>query len=317
LKVAVAIPCYKVKEKILQVLQLIPQSVERIYVVDDCCPQQTGKWVQLQCSDRRVQVLFHAENKGVGGAVITAYKQALQDKMDIVVKIDGDGQMNPQLLPHFIEPICQGKADYTKGNRFYTLETLGEMPTLRKIGNAGLSFVNKVSSGYWNIMDPTNGYTAIHCKTLALLPLNKLHSRYFFESDMLFRLGTLRAVVKDIPMTALYADEKSNLQIKKVILQFPTLYLKAFFKRLFYNYFLRDFNGASLEFILGILLIFFGVIWGIEHWIYSILEQTIASTGTVMLAALPIIIGFQLLLSAVQFDMSNTPNEPLQKNLFI
>ncbi|MDF1584479.1 MAG: glycosyltransferase family 2 protein [Methyloprofundus sp.] len=314
-KISVAIPCYKVKEQILSVIERIPAQVERIYVVDDCCPEQSGLLVQAQCHDPRVSVIFHASNQGVGGAVISAYRQALDEQMDIVVKIDGDGQMDPELLPQFIEPIVLGFADYTKGNRFFNLETLIAMPTLRKVGNAALSFVNKFSSGYWNIMDPTNGYTAIHCRALALLPLDKLSKRYFFESDMLFRLGTLRAVVSDISMAAIYADEKSNLQIKQVMLEFPWLYLKAFFKRVFYNYFLRDFNGASLELVLGLLLILFGAVWGAEHWFFSIVSQQVASSGTVMLAVLPIIIGFQLLLSAIQFDMANIPREPLLKKL--
>lgn len=316
MKISVAIPCYKVKEQILSVIKRIPTQVEKIYVVDDCCPEQSGLFVQSQCNDPRVTLIFHPSNQGVGGAVVTAYRQALIDNMDIVVKIDGDGQMNPALLPLFIEPIVQGRADYTKGNRFFNLETLIAMPTLRKLGNAVLSFVNKCSSGYWNVMDPTNGYTAIHCQTLALLPLDKLSTRYFFESDMLFRLGTVRAVVQDISMAAIYADERSNLQIKKVIFEFPWLYIKAFFKRVFYNYFLRDFNGASLELVLGLLLILFGSLWGAEHWLSSIISQQVASAGTVMLAVLPIIIGFQLLLSAIQFDMVNIPRKPLQRYLY-
>lgn len=315
MKISVAIPCYKVKEQILSVIKRIPAQVEKIYVVDDCCPEQSGLLVQAQCDDPRVSIVFHEFNQGVGGAMITAYRQALEDKMDIVVKIDGDGQMDPALLPLFIEPIVQGRADYTKGNRFFNLETLIAMPALRKFGNAALSFVNKCSSGYWNVMDPTNGYTAIHCQTLALLPLDKLSTRYFFESDILFRLGTVRAVVRDVSMAAIYADEKSNLQIKKVILEFPWLYLKAFFKRVFYNYFLRDFNGASLELVLGLLLILLGASWGVEHWFSSIISQQVASSGTVMLAVLPIIIGFQLMLSAIQFDMANIPRDPLQKYL--
>lgn len=316
MKISVAIPCYKVKEQILSVIKRIPTQVEKIYVVDDCCPEQSGLFVQSQCHDPRVTLIFHPSNQGVGGAVVTAYRQALIDNMDIVVKIDGDGQMDPALLPLFIEPIVQGRADYTKGNRFFNLETLIAMPTLRKLGNAVLSFVNKCSSGYWNVMDPTNGYTAIHCQTLALLPLDKLSTRYFFESDMLFRLGTVRAVVQDISMAAIYADERSNLQIKKVIFEFPWLYIKAFFKRVFYNYFLRDFNGASLELVLGLLLILFGSLWGAEHWLSSIISQQVASAGTVMLAVLPIIIGFQLLLSAIQFDMANIPRKPLQRYLY-
>lgn len=312
MKIAVAIPCFNVKKHILSVIEQIGCEVNLIYVVDDCCPEKTGDFVAQQCRDPRVIIIRHTENQGVGGAVISAYRQALIDNIDIVVKIDGDGQMDPSLLPHFIEPIKRGEADYTKGSRFFTLQSLESMPPLRKFGNAILSFVNKVSSGYWTIMDPTNGYTAIHRQALSLLPLEKLSKRYFFESDMLFRLGTLRAVVQDIPMDAIYADEVSNLSIKKVLIDFPPLYIKAFLKRVFYNYFLRDFNGASLKLVIGLLLILTGSFWGGLQWINSILSGHEASTGTVMLAVLPIILGFQMLLSAIDYDMSHSPTRPLQ-----
>ncbi|MBY7783168.1 glycosyltransferase family 2 protein [Vibrio fluvialis] len=312
MKIAVAIPCYKVKKHILSVIEQIGPEVDVIYVVDDCCPESTGEYVIENCSDKRVTVLNNKHNLGVGGAVVTAYKEALKDGIDIVVKIDGDGQMDPALLPHFIAPIVKGEADYTKGSRFFTLDSLISMPRMRKIGNAALSFINKVSSGYWHVMDPTNGYTAVHYKSLSLLPLDKLSQRYFFESDMLFRLGTLRAVVQDIPMDALYADEVSNLSIKKVLLDFPPLYIKAFGKRVFYNYFLRDFNGASMKLIIGLLMMLSGSVWGGGQWINSIYSGTETSTGTVMLAVLPIILGFQLLLSAIDYDMSHAPTRPLQ-----
>lgn len=313
MKIAVVIPCYKVKDQILGVILNIPASVERIYVVDDLCPQKTGQFVAQKCADPRLVIIHHSVNEGVGGAVRSAYKSALADGMDIVVKIDGDGQMDPRLMDRFVQPIIEGQADYTKGNRFFSIESLLAMPTSRKVGNSILSFINKISSGYWNGMDPTNGYTAIHCQTLALLPLDKIHQGYFFESDMLFRLGTIRAVVRDITMNAKYGDEQSNLQISQVALQFPCLYLKAFFKRVFYTYFLRDFNGASLELVLGVLLLLAGGLWGANHWVDSIFKQQFASTGTVMLAVLPIIMGFQLVLSAIQYDMANVPTTPLQK----
>ncbi|EGQ7758576.1 glycosyltransferase family 2 protein [Vibrio vulnificus] len=313
MKVAVAIPCYKVKSHILSVIEGIGSEVDTIYVVDDCCPEQSGNFVTENNQDERVKVLWHSENQGVGGAIVTAYKQALVDDMDLVVKVDGDGQMDPSLIPYFIDPIIQGRADYTKGSRFFTLESLTSMPFVRKFGNAALSFINKVSSGYWNVMDPTNGYTAIHAQALKLMPLDKLSRRYFFESDMLFRLGTLRAVVQDIPMDAIYGDEVSNLSVKKVLVDFPPLYLKAFFKRVFYNYFLRDFNGASMELVLALALMIFGTFWGGSHWIGSIVSGEEASTGTVMLAVLPIIMGFQLLLSAIDHDMTHVPSKPLQR----
>lgn len=311
MKVAVAIPCYKVKKHILKVISDIGNEVSVIIVVDDCCPENTGDFVIDECKDPRVVVIKHTSNLGVGGAIKTAYKKSLELNLDIVVKVDGDGQMNPKLIPRFIQPIISRKCDYTKGSRFFNLESLIEMPPLRKFGNAILSLVNKASSGYWNIMDPTNGFTAIHKHALSLLPIDKLSDRYFFESDMLFRLGTIRAVVRDIPMDSVYEDEESNLSIRKVILDFPPLYVKSFFKRIFYTYFLRDFTGASIQLLTGLFLIIFGGVWGGSQWISSIESQTMASSGTVMIAALPIILGCQFLLSAINHDMSNVPRLPL------
>jgi len=312
-KIAVVIPCYKVKKHIKEVLKAIPKVIGKIYVVDDYCPEGSGQFIASFNKDPRVSIIYHSKNKGVGGAVISGYKQALADKQSIIVKLDGDGQMDPVFIPNLIKPILEEQADYTKGNRFFTLESLSSMPNIRKFGNACLSFINKISSGYWDIMDPTNGFTAIHQTALKLLPLNKLENRYFFESDMLFRLGTVRAVVKDIPMQSIYKNEDSNLQINQTIMSFPKLYCKSFFKRVFYNYFLRDFNRASIELVLGISFILFGTIWGAAQWAQSIHQMTEASTGTVMLAVLPIIIGFQMLLDAIKFDADNVPQKPLQK----
>lgn len=313
MKVSVAIPCYKVKSHILKVIEDIGPEVDRIYVVDDCCPDESGRFVEIEVKDDRVKVIFHEQNQGVGGAVCSGYRAALAEGMDIVIKIDGDGQMNPRLIPKFIKPIIEGRADYAKGSRFYSLDSLDAMPSMRKFGNAVLSFVNKVSSGYWNIMDPTNGFTAIHHSSLAMLPLDKLSKRYFFESDMLFRLGTLRAVVRDIPMTSKYEDEESGLSIVKVACEFPLKYLKAFIKRILYTYYLRDFNGASMEMVIGVMLMTFGSVFGGMHWTASVLSHEAATTGTVMLSALPIILGFQLMLSAITFDMNNVPKEPLSE----
>lgn len=307
MKIAVAIPCYKERNNILAVLKTIDDSVSAIYVVDDKCPQTTGLFVQEMCSDPRVKVLFHQENKGVGGAVVTAYRQALQDNCDIVVKIDGDGQMNPKLIKFFVEPILQGKADYVKGNRFYSLATIKSMPPIRQFGNASLSFINKLSSGYWNTMDPTNGFTAIHRSALSILELDKLAKDYFFESDMLFRLSTIRAMVYEIPMDSVYENEQSSLSIKKVLLSFPHRYLTAFCKRILYNYYIRDFNVASIELPAALFLLSFGSCFGGYQWIKSMLNNEIATTGTVMIAVLPIILGFQLLLSSIHYDVNNLP----------
>ncbi len=309
--IAVVIPCFKVRPHILVVLAGIGPSVARIYAVDDCCPERSGDLIEADCADPRVMVLRHAQNQGVGGAMVTGYRRARADGADIIVKIDGDGQMDPSLLDHFTAPIIAGRADYTKGNRFFDITALKPMPPVRVFGNAGLSFLTKLSSGYWTLFDPTNGYTAIHAKLIDFIPLDALPRRYFFESDMLFRLGTLRACVMDIPMAAVYGDEVSNMNIKKVIPEFLRGHARNFTKRLVYNYFLRDFSLASLEFVAGVLLIGFGTLAGLYFWIHNGLLNVTTSSGTVMLAALPIILGLQLLLSFIGYDIASVPSSAI------
>lgn len=315
MKIAVAIPCYKVRAHILDVVARMPPQVQRIYVVDDKCPQDSGRLVEQECRDPRVRVIFHDENQGVGGAVTTGYRAALEDGMDIVVKVDGDGQMEPALIPHFTRAIERGRADYTKGNRFYRPESLKGMPPIRLFGNAVLSFINKLSTGYWSIMDPTNGYTAIHAHVLRRLPLDKLEKRYFFETDMLYRLNTLRAVVHDVPMDAVYGDEQSSLRVSKVLPEFLWKHMDRFVRRYVYNYLLRDFNIGSLYSIMGMLLLVGGGLFGLVNWLLSNASGQPATSGTVMLAALPIIVGIQFVIAFLHYDVSHVPTEPLQADL--
>ncbi|HLG85815.1 MAG TPA: glycosyltransferase family 2 protein [Alphaproteobacteria bacterium] len=312
-RIAVVIPCYKVRDTILDVVRRVPSSVELIICVDDKCPDGSGDLLKEECSDPRLVILRNPYNRGVGGAVIAGYRAALARSMDIVVKIDGDGQMDPALLSDLVEPLVQGIADYTKGNRFFWPESTQGMPVIRLVGNAGLSFLTKASSGYWRIMDPTNGYTAIHSAALRALPLAKIAERYFFESDMLFRLYTVRAVVLDVPMNARYGNEKSSLSITRVLVPFLFLNIQNIFKRFYYNYILRDFNIASVMVLLGFPLIAFGAIFGLREWLQSYALGTTASAGTVMVAALPIIVGLQLVLTAMSFDLTNAPQVPLQR----
>ena len=315
MRIAVAIPCYKVTQQVLSVIAAIGPEVEAIYAVDDACPEGSGRFIEDNIHDPRVRVLYNPQNRGVGGAVVTAYEAAIADGMDIVVKIDGDGQMNPALLPHFVRPIVRGQADYTKGNRFYRPESLRGMPPVRLFGNAALSFLTKLSCGYWSSMDPTNGYTAIHTAVLRKLPLEKLERRYFFETDMLFHLNTVRAVVHDVPMDAVYADEESNLKVSKVLPEFLRKHVGRLVKRYAYLYLLRDFNIGSLYSILGALLCLVGVIFGGIHWVQSAATGHPASSGTVMFAALPLIIGIQFLIAFLHYDVSNVPREALSPEL--
>lgn len=310
-KIAVVIPCYKARETILNVIKDIPDLVHRIYCVDDGCPDNTGSLIEESAQDARVSVLYNSKNLGVGGAMVSGYKQACNENMDIVIKLDADGQMDPSLIPHFIAPILEGRADYTKGNRFYHPDWLEEMPIVRLMGNAILSFLSKISTGYWNIFDPNNGYTAIHGTILGLLPLDKINKGYFFETDMLFRLNTIRAVVLDIPQRAIYGGEKSHLKVFKEAPLFALHHLRIFSKRIFYNYYLRDFQFASIEWLLGPILLTFSLIFGLSKWTEAITSQEPATAGTVMLAALPFLVGLQMVLSALHFDIDMQPRTPV------
>ncbi len=312
-KIAVIIPCFKVKKHIVDVVSSIPEYIDLIIIVDDCCPEKTGDFVKKEIEDDRVKVLYHKENKGVGGAVMTGYSAAIEEKIDIFVKIDGDGQMDPMLIIDFIYPIIEGESDYTKGNRFFNLEKILEMPKMRLFGNAVLSFLTKISSGYWNVFDPTNGFTAIHRDVAKLLPFQKISNRYFFETDMLFRLNTLKCVVVDVPMDARYGDEVSNLKISKIIGEFLFKNVKNFFKRIFYNYYLRDMSIASFEFPLGIFLFIFGIVYGFKHWITSLDTGILSPSGTVMLSGISVILGLQFILAFFSYDIGSVPKRPIHK----
>jgi glycosyltransferase involved in cell wall biosynthesis len=310
--VAVIIPAYRVTRHVLGVISAIGPEVQRIFVVDDCCPEGSGQQVQEHCCDTRVRVLRHEVNQGVGGAVMTGYRAALEEGCDILVKVDGDGQMDPVLIPRFVAPLQSGLADYAKGNRFFDLEQIHQMPRMRLLGNAVLSFMAKFSTGYWDLFDPTNGYTALHRAAASRLNFDKVSRRYFFETDMLFRLNTLRAVVVDVPMDARYGDETSGLRIGRIVGEFAFKHARNFCKRLFYNYYLRDMSLASLQLPLGLLLMAFGAVFGGVQWAHSVTSGLPATAGTVMLAGLPLLVGLQLVLAFIGHDMSHVPRVPLQ-----
>jgi len=311
--VAVVIPSFRVTRHILGVIAGIGPEVSRIYVIDDKCPDFSGQLVRSTCTDSRVRVIEHAQNQGVGGAVMTGYRAAIEDGMDVIVKVDGDGQMDPKLIPQFVAPIIRGEADYTKGNRFFDLEQIGAMPPMRLFGNAVLSLMTKLSSGYWDLFDPTNGFTAIHADAARRLPFSKISNRYFFETDMLFRLNTLQAVVADVPMDASYGDEVSNLKISKIVTEFLTKHARNFSKRIFYNYYLRNMSLASIELPLGLTMLTLGGLYGAIQWIESSRAGIETPAGTVMLAGGPILMGMQLILAFLAYDIASVPKRPLHK----
>jgi dolichol-phosphate mannosyltransferase len=231
------------------------------------------------------------------------------------VKIDGDGQMDPDLITQFVQPIIDGEADYTKGNRFYNLDYISQMPLARICGNAILSFMTKLSSGYWDLFDPTNGYTAIHASVAAMLPLSKISPRYFFESDILFRLNTIRAVVRDIPIRSVYGSEVSNLHIGRILPEFIAKHVLNTSKRICYNYYLRNFSLASVELVIGVIAIGFGCVFGTIKWLASIESGGAATAGTVMLAALPVMLGIQFILAFFNYDIVSTPRYPISRKV--
>lgn len=288
----------------------IGPEASSIIVVDDACPEKSGQLVVETCSDPRVSVLFHEENQGVGGALKTGYEIALASGADVVVKLDADGQMDPQLIGRFLAPILDGRADYSKGNRFETLENLAEMPKVRLLGNAFLSLCSKISTGYWRLNDPTNGYTAISSDALRLIGLSKVDSGYFFESDMLFRLSLARCIVEDVSMPSRYRGEHSSLNIPKTIFEFPLKHLRNFLRRVFYQYYLREWSIASFELPIGTLLIVVGTSIGFSGFTSGLNSGLGITAGQATVSSLCLLLGVQFLLGFLSFDLNSSPNIP-------
>jgi dolichol-phosphate mannosyltransferase len=304
--IAIVVPSYKVSKHIEAVLRGIPQFVSLIIVVDDCSPDNTTDIVK-NINDDRIHLISHQENQGVGGATLTGYRLATELNADIVVKMDGDDQMDPNYLPQLLRPILQGEADYTKGNRFIHLKEISSMPLVRRIGNAGLSFMVKIASGYWNIFDPTNGYTAINTKIINDILDANIAKRYFFEINVLLELGISRAVVQDVYIPARYHNNESQLSEIDTLFKFPPKLLKGSLRRILLIYYVRDFNLISILLPMGMILILFGSTWGIYHWTRSIELNIEATTGTIMLSVLPLILGVQFILQALLADIQNVP----------
>ena len=313
--VAVVIPSYRVKAQILGVISSIGPEVQKIYVVDDACPEQSGEFVRAQSRDPRVEVLFNEKNLGVGGAMIAGYRRAIADGVDYVVKMDGDGQMDAKRISALLFPLVTKISDYTKGNRFYRFPYLRTMPWVRIFGNAVLNFFSKVSSGLYAISDPTNGFTAISTKVLGELSFEKLSNRYFFESDMLYQLASLGAVVWDVPMPSRYGEEKSSMRVGFIVPEFLIRHSTNLFKRICYQYFLRDFTVASVQLVLAIPALVFGAVFGGYHWWRSYETGVFTPTGTVILAAFSVAVGIQLFLGFLSFDMADRRTLPLQCRL--
>jgi len=311
-KLAVVIPAYRVEKDISLVLDGIPRFIKYIIVVDDASPDSTADLIAAAAKkDRRILLIRHSQNQGVGGAMVSGFRKALELGAQIIIKLDGDGQMDPAYIPNLVTPLIEGRADYAKGNRFRDFKSLQHMPLLRRLGNLGLSFLTKTATGYWNIFDPTNGYFAIRAEVLAQLSFDRIDKRYFFETSMLSHLYLLNALVLDVTIPARYGAETSSLSIRRSLIEFPIKLAVTFVRRIALKYYIYDFSILSLYLLTGVPLLLFGFIFGLTKWIEYASRNIPAPTGTVMLPTLSVILGIQIMLSAIEIDMRAAPRSPL------
>jgi glycosyltransferase involved in cell wall biosynthesis len=304
--VTAVLPGYNEASHIGQVIRTMPEFVDHIIVVDDCSEDGTVD-AATACGDIRLVVLTTSHNRGVGGATVAGYQRAMELESDIIAKMDGDGQMDPAYLSSLLDAIIEQGYDYAKGNRFLASESLGLMPRHRLFGNIVLTFLTKMASGYWHIFDPQNGYTAIRAGALRVLDLNAIHKRYFFENDMLVHLNFFGFRVKDVAIPARYGKEESNINVFKVSTTFPLLLLRRYFHRIYQKYVLRDFSPIALFLFLGLILFFWGTFFGAYLWVKTAVSGIATPTGTIILAVLPLVLGFQLVLEAIVLDVQETP----------
>ena len=303
--IAVVIPCYKEELHIEKVVAEIPIYITSIILVNDASPDKTGEILdRLAAENSKIKVLHHTKNQGVGSAMISGFQEALNQNTDVVIKIDGDGQMNVAYFEQMLRAVFEGKCNFAKGNRFFDRKMLRKMPAIRRIGNIVMGFLIKMASGYWDIFDPTNGFFCIRSSLLKRIDFERISKRFFFESSLLIELYYAGAKIKDIAMPAIYAEENSSLSIWKIFFSFPPKLFKAFLRRIWLRYFIYDFNIGSLYIFFGLPLFLFGLIFGIIKWIHYATLQISSPTGTIMIAVISLVLGFQMILAAIQYDIS-------------
>jgi glycosyltransferase involved in cell wall biosynthesis len=306
--VAAVVPAYKEEAMIDRVIDTMPDYVDHIVIVDDCSPDATSDVVR-RSSDPRVDLIRHEVNQGVGGAIITGHERAMELGADVNVIMAGDAQMDPAYLPALLEQVTDGGYGFAKANRFFSPESFDGMPRYRVLGNIGLSFMTKLASGYWHLFDPQNGYTAIRTSVLQRLPLKNVAKRYSFENDLLIHLNILQVPAVDVPIPAVYGDEVSSIKLSKVVPELVNLLGRGFWRRIWYRYVLWSFSPIALLLVLGIVLFGFGL--AVSVWLaFLSLNSVIATAATVMLAALPLMLGVQMLISALQLDIQASPDTP-------
>ena len=303
-RIGVIIPYYNAKDFIADVIKNLPEYIDTIYLVNDASleeiPSQVNTFLKVKIIDCEV-------NLGVGGAVKKGFIAGITDNMDYLIKVDADGQMESKYIPDLLKPLIQSTADYAKGNRFHDFAKLRKMPFIRKIGNLILSFLTKSATGYWHVFDPTNGFFAIKTASLTKMNFQKLSNRYFFETSILSELYFQKARIVDVPMSAVYGDETSNMKVWKMPFVFLPKLIRLFISRIVKRYFIYDFNISSVYLIFGLPLFLFGIIYGVYNWIYYSSRDIFTPTGTIMIITLCIILGFQLLLQVINNDIENSP----------
>ncbi|MBC5810294.1 MAG: glycosyltransferase family 2 protein [Candidatus Eremiobacteraeota bacterium] len=305
LTIAIVIPAYRARATIRRVIARALPEASFVVVVDDACPEATHEAIE---PDERVHVLRHEVNRGVGGAVKTGIAHALSLGADVIVKVDADDQMDVGFLPFMVRVLERHpEVDLVKGNRFADPETVRVMPAVRLIGNAGLSLLVKISSGYWTISDPTNGFVALRADALRRIDVAKLSERYFFEIDLLCAMGTARRLIAEFEMPPRYAGEHSSLSIGNVLVSFPPKLLARLMRRLFVNYVLMEMNVGTMFGIIGIPLFVAALVFGGHEWYVSVKTGVPRATGTIILALLLFTTGFQLTLQALFYDVQFSP----------
>jgi glycosyltransferase involved in cell wall biosynthesis len=307
-RVAAVVPAYKEELMIGRVIETMPDYIDDIVVVDDFSPDDTSGAV-TRVNDPRVTLIRHETNQGVGGAIITGHKAAMELGSDVNVVLAGDAQMDPAYLPRLLDQVTSGGFGFAKANRFYAPESFSGMPGHRVFGNIVLSFMTKLASGYWNLFDPQNGYTAIRTDVVRRVPLDRIAKRYSFENDLLTHLNILQVPAVDVPIPAVYGDEVSSIKLSSVIPELIYRLTAGFWTRIWYRYVLWSFSPIALLLFMGLVMLGFGLI--VTIWlIFQIAASVIATAATVMLAALPLMLGTQLLISALQLDIQATPSTP-------
>lgn len=306
-RIGVVVPAYNEEKLLGRTLSTIPEYVDRVYVVDDCSTDKTGEIAAEFAADPKSKFVCirHQVNKGVGAGIISGYKRAMEDEMDIIAVMAGDNQMDPDQLPALLDPIAEGRADYTKGNRLLSPEFRRGMSKWRTLGNSILTFLTKIGSGYWHIMDPQNGYAAISRRALERVNPDTIYPWYGYCNDLLVRLNVYGLRVQDVIMPARYGEEKSKIRYGKYIPKVSWLLLKDFFWRLKMKYVILSFHPLVLFYMLGIFLTPLGLFGGFYSIYYKfILNNSVFIRGA--LSMLLFIIGLQFLLFAMLFDMQAT-----------